>query len=123
MATPSTTVDLVIADGRGQFWQYDTEQYLLVTGLDVNDELHYDMPDVTIPTSFLVFEENGQLLCRVPDELLRYSGSFKVWAYVCDEKGKRTVLQKRFRVNSREEPPDYVHSEVERFVNFEEVEF
>ena len=135
-------MDLVIADGRKYFWRWDTEQYLLVDGLPVEGELHFDMPDTDIPVKVLLEERDGQLVCKVPDELLQHDGKFTVWMYLADEDGNRTMKKKVFKVADREKPSDYVYTETEHktwsdlnnrigavedtlnnLVNYEEAEF
>lgn len=108
-----TAINLSIADGRRSFYQWDTDQFIVVSGLPVGSEIHFDMPNTDIPVALEVSEINSELMCKVPDELLQHSGSFTCWAQVSDDRGTRTVAQKTFSVKSREKPPGYVYTETE----------
>ena len=104
-------MNLILADGRKRFYQWDTGLYLIVDGLPVGGELHYDMPDVTDPVSYKIHEKDGKTVCKVPDKLLQHAGKFTVWAYIRDELGNRTVYKKSFVVEGREKLPDYISTD------------
>lgn len=115
------TINLSIADGRRSFYQWDTDQFIIVSGLPVGSEIHFDIPNTDIPIALEIFEKNSELVCKVPDELLQHSGSFICWAQVSDDRGTRTVAQKTFNVKSREKPPGYIYTETDA-KTFEDLE-
>lgn len=109
-------INLRLADNRRYFWQWDTNQYLIAEELPVGAEIHYDMPDITVPWKTIVELVDDLYIARVPDELLQHDGSFTVWAYVLenDISGNRTVYSRSFNVEKREKPPGYIYTESER---------
>ena len=106
---------LKIADGRKVFWQWDTNCYLLAYGIPAGCEVHFDIPNVDAPLKTLVEEKDGDLICRVPDEFLQTAGYFTAWVYTAHDDGGKTTYSRRFIVNAREKPPEYVYTPAERY--------
>lgn len=96
-----------LQDGRSKFYQWDENLRLVLTGVNVGDEVHFDMPGSDTPEVNPVYEIDGELICEIPNALLQTHGKFKIWVYVTDGKGSRTAHERYFTVEPRERPPDY----------------
>lgn len=103
-----------IYDGRSHFWQWDSDQKLVVNSLNIGTSVQF-YNDVVKEKGYttLVRQEPGKRVCDVPNILLQHACDLKVYAYVEDEKGNRTVLRKTFAVKKREKPAVYVYKETE----------
>lgn len=92
-----------LQDGRNKCYQWDENLRLVLTGCKVGDEIHFDMPGTDVPIPEVIYEDNGELVCDIPPELLQAPGKFKLWIY----DGNRTIGERTFKVEAREKPPDY----------------
>ncbi len=103
-----------ILDGRSHFWQWDSDQKLVVESLTVGTSVQF-YNDVVKEKGYttLVRQEPGKRICDVPNILLQHACDLTVYAYVEDEKGNRTVFRKTFKVKKREKPAAYVYKETE----------
>ena len=101
-----------ILDGRSHFWQWDLDQKLVVEGLPVGTAVQFYngfLKDKGYAT--LVRQDPGKRVCDVPNILLQRDSDIKVYAYVEDDKGSRTVFRKTFTVKKREKPAAYSYTE------------
>lgn len=99
---------LRIENGRTKFYQWDTNQRLIVEHDNVLD-VHFSNA-VTSPALVCeVYEENGERYVNVPNILLQQP--WAIQAYGCCEINVRT--EATFEVVRRERPADYVYTETE----------
>ena len=96
-----------IKDGRSHFWQWDTNQKLVINWAGA-EQVHYSAPgDVALVTETYV--ENGNIVSDVPNVLLQNEGTLKVW--VCDDDA--TIHSQTTIVAARQRPADYVYTETD----------
>ena len=100
-----------ILNGRGSFYQWDYDQKLAVVD-DTVTEVHFPLGTESCPP-LPVYEYNGQRVVDVPNILLQTSGMKRVYAFVKDDPGGRTICTEVFRVNERAKPDDYIYTETE----------
>ncbi len=60
-----------------------------------------------------VYEEDGKRFADIPNVLLQTDEPLKVYAFVTDRDGKRTVISERFMVEARPKPQGYIYTETE----------
>lgn len=108
-------MSLSILDGRRNFWQWDSNQRLLV-GDTACGEVHYcnGTGDCALVTKIETLE-GGLRVAAVPNILLQSSDTIIAYLYQVDEHGARTRQDYRFRVLPRNRPYDYVYTETEVF--------
>ncbi len=100
-----------IYDGRNYFWQWDTNQKLIVLD-DTVDEVHFSNRDMTHAISKDVFtDKDGKRICYVPDTLLTLPRNLIAAAIVTDDNANKTLKQVKFAVQKRAIPSDYVVSD------------
>ena len=100
-----------ILNGRKSFYQWDYDQKLAVLD-DTVTQVHFPLETESCPP-LPVYEDNGQRVVDVPDILLQTAGVKRVYAFVEDEFGGRTICTETFRVNERAKPDDYIYTETE----------
>ena len=100
-----------ILNGRKSFYQWDFDQKLAVLD-DTVTQVHFPLGAESCPP-LPVYELDGQRVVDVPDILLQTSGMKRVYAFVEDEFGGRTICTETFRVNERAKPDDYIYTEQE----------
>jgi hypothetical protein len=91
-----------IADGRDEFYQWDLDRQVIVEDSSVT-EVHFC--NRTDDCSLVVEVVDG--LANVPNILLQSSFDIRVFGY----DGKATLHDKKFKVNARTQPADYVYTE------------
>ena len=111
--TASAPSELIIADGRYKFWQWDVGCQIRVIGLPSVIELHYFNRGMAEPIPMKVYEQGDIRLCDVPDELLQVAGDLEVYAYYIGDDERQTRLFRKFGVKARPKPSDYVYTETE----------
>ena len=100
-----------ILNGRGSFYQWDFDQKLAVLD-DTVTEVHFPLGTESCPP-LPVYDHNGQRVVDVPNILLQTDGMKRVYAFVEDDLGGRTICTETFRVNARAKPDDYIYTETE----------
>ena len=101
---------IVIADGRGALWQWDTGRRVkIVGGADVK-QIHYQNQCFGCSVDVDV-EDDGTAI--IPDELLQDYHRLTAYAYVTDDAGGYTKVQQDFAVYKRAKPADYVYTPTE----------
>lgn len=97
-----------IENGREHFFQWDSEQRLIVNS-DIITEVHYcnRTDDCSLITA--VYEENGVKYSNVPNVLLQTD--WPIHIYAVDE--NYTVYEDVFKVCRRSKPADYIYTETE----------
>lgn len=109
-----------IYDGRNYFWQWDTNQKLVVLD-DTIDEVHFSNKNMThaIPKDVVV-DKDGQRVCYIPDSLLTLPKNLIATASVTDNNANSTVRTVIFAVKRRQIPSDYIVSDDFQFSDFTE---
>lgn len=102
-----------IYDGRTSFWQWDVGQKIIVSDDIDCDEVHYCNGTKARAPRREVYELDGKRVAEVPDDLLQSSAPLKVYAYVSDSNGGRTIRSTTFSVTPKTMPDDYVYTEHE----------
>lgn len=92
-----------IYDGRTSFWQWDTNQKLIVLDERVT-EVHFSNRNMEHSITRDVYELEGKRVCNVPDIILQLPRN--LIAYACAD-GK-TLKSVKFAVIKRPIPDDYV---------------
>jgi len=98
-----------IHDGRTNFWQWDTQQKLIV--LDENiTEVRFSNRNMDHSKRRIVYTDNdNNRVCNVPDILLQLPKDLMVYACIKqDNKSFRTVKAEKFEVYRQPIPSDYI---------------
>lgn len=105
-----------IQDGRGSFYQWDTGRKLAVD--DGAEQVHFQNREHG--TTIDVDVVDG--VAAVPDILLQAARPLRVFAYIEEEGGCYTKLERVFEVTERNKPAGYVYTptEVKNFSQFQE---
>lgn len=108
-------MNLEIAGGRENFYQWDCGRHLVIQGGEQCQEVHFTASgreDAGAMTC-KIREVAGARIVDVPDSLLQTAAPFTAYLFYRAEDGTETRLAKRFRVLPRPKPADYVHTEEE----------
>ena len=97
-----------IEDGREHFWQWDSNQRLIVDDAAIT-EAHFSNKTDDCALVCEVFTENGKRLVNVPNILLQDDWRIRVYAFMVDH----TVVEDCFKVVTRSKPDSYVYEETE----------
>jgi hypothetical protein len=109
-----------IYDGRNYFWQWDTNQKLIVLD-DTIDEVHFSHKDMKHAIAKDVCtDKDGLRVCHIPDALLTLPKNLIATAYVTDDGSNRTIRTVKFGVRKRLIPSDYIVTEDFAFADFDE---
>lgn len=105
-----------IQDGRGAFYQWDTGRKLAVD--DGADQVHFQNREHGTTADVDVVDG----VAAVPDILLQASRPLRVFAYIEEEGGCYTKLERVFEVTERNKPAGYVYTptEVQNFSQLQE---
>ena len=97
-----------IYDGRTSFWQWDTNQKLIVLDKTIT-EVHFSNRDMQHSITKYVYEKDGMRLCNVPDLILQLPRNLVAYAYA----NGATVKSVKFAVIKRPIPEGYVMDQTE----------
>lgn len=97
-----------IYDGRTNFWQWDTNQKLIVLDNSIT-EVHFSNRDMSHSITKYVYEKDGMRLCNVPDIILQLPRNLVAYAYA----NGATVKSVKFAVIKRPIPDGYVVDQTE----------
>ena len=97
-----------IEDGREHFWQWDSNQRLIVDDAAIT-EVHFSNKTDDFALVCEVFSENGKRLVNVPNILLQEDWRIRVYAFMIDH----TVVEDCFKVVTRSKPDSYIYEETE----------
>ena len=97
-----------IEDGREHFWQWDSNQRLIVDDAAIT-EAHFSNKTDDFALVCEVFSENGKRLVNVPNILLQDDWRIRVYAFMIDH----TVVEDCFKVVTRSKPDSYIYEETE----------
>lgn len=104
-----------IQDGRGVFYQWDTGRKLAVD--DGADQVHFQNREHGTTVDVDVVDG----VAAVPDILLQAARPLRVFAYIEEEGGCYTKLERVFEVTERNKPAGYVYTPTEVF-NFSQLQ-
>lgn len=105
---------LTILNGSSHFWQWDTNQYLIVDNPDVN-QIHFASPITTSSYVCEVFASGSDRVACVPNAILQQGIKFFAYSVIANNNGITAVAQQTFLVYPRVKPEDYVYTETEVF--------
>ena len=97
-----------IENGREHFWQWDSNQRLIVNDAAIT-EVHFSNNTDDCALVCEVFTENGKRLVNVPNILLQDDWRIRVYAFMIDH----TVVEDCFKVVTRSKPDSYIYEETE----------
>lgn len=97
-----------IYDGRTSFWQWDTNQKLIVLDKTIT-EVHFSNRDMQHSITKYVYEKDGMRLCNIPDIILQLPRNLVAYAYADGS----TVKSVKFAVIKRPIPDGYVMDQTE----------
>ena len=97
-----------IYDGRTSFWQWDTNQKLIVLDGRVT-EVHFSNRNMEHSITKDVYELDGKRVCNVPDIILQLPRNLVAYAYA----DGTTIKSVKFAVIKRPIPDDYVEEKEE----------
>lgn len=103
-----------IYDGRTNFWQWDTNQKLIVLDEKVT-EVHFSNRDMNHSITRNVYEFEGKRVCNVPDIILQLPRNLVAYAYADGS----TVKSVKFAVVKRPIPDGYVMTQEEQVDDIE----
>lgn len=101
---------ITIADGRGALWQWDTGRRVKITDGDGVKQIHYQNRCFGCSVDVDV-EDDGTAI--IPAELLQDWHPLTAYAYITDDTGAYTVVQRDFIVHKRAKPAGYVYTPTE----------
>lgn len=97
-----------IYNGREHFFQWDLNQKVIIDEPTAT-EVHFCNRTDECSLVCEVYEEDGLRVANVPNILLQTDWDIRVYIYCSDF----TKIEKRFAVNRRSKPADYVYTETE----------
>lgn len=92
-----------IYDGRKNFWQWDSNQKLIVLD-DAITQVHFSNKNMKHSIERDVYEYNGERLVNVPDALLQVAVNLVAHAYIKNGKSRSTRSSVTFSVTERPIP-------------------
>lgn len=99
---------ITIADGRGALWQWDTGRRVKITDGDGVKQVHYQTNKCFGRSVDVDVGDDGTAI--IPDELLQDWHPLTAYAYVTDDTGAYTMVQRDFIVHKRAKPAGYVYT-------------
>ena len=100
-------MEFQILDGRYSFYQWDANRKLLVLDAAV-EQVHF-VSEEGAALVCAVYEEDGQRVVDVPNILLQREG----WLIFFAVARGCTLYSRRFQINGREKPEDYIYTPTE----------
>lgn len=98
---------ITIADGRGALWQWDTGRRVKITDGNGVKQVHYQNKCFGRSVDVDVGDDGTAI---IPDELLQDWHPLTAYAYVTDDTGAYTMVQRDFIVHKRAKPAGYVYT-------------
>lgn len=100
--------EILCENNRSEFFQWDKDQKIKVLN-DSITQVHFCNRTDNCSLVVDVYVNNGDRIADVPNVLLQSAKTIRVYGYV----DNFTLVEKRFRVNERTKPTDYVYTETE----------
>lgn len=94
--------------------QWDYGQYLKISGMPADDreiEVHFAAGRQKAPIAKTDITETGEIIARIPDELLQVGNELKAYIYLADADSGKTVRIINMPVKRRPKPEDYTDPE------------
>lgn len=105
------SIEIKIADGRSELYQWDTERMLDITADSVVTEVHFAIgkTDSALTCKPTLKSEDGtfKYTVTIPNAVLQKSGLLFVYLYLADNSGGQTIHCVKFRVVPKPKPNDY----------------
>lgn len=102
-----------IYDGRSAFFQWDTNQRLLIDrSAPAFKQVHFHNGDMDKAIVVEVRDADGKRYCDIPNILLQSGDDIRCYAYSINGSSK-TIHESIFDVIPRSKPSDYVYTETE----------
>ena len=106
-------MNLEMEGGAKSFYQWDTGQYLAVTGGDTCRQIHFCHRLDENALVCRIREKDGKRVADVPNILLQKAEQIIAYAYEESAEGGKTLWAKSFAVKPRPKPEDYVYTQTE----------
>lgn len=100
-----------LENGNLYCWQWDTKQRLIIEEIDenLNNYIYIgNLKDKVGLYKMEIYEEDGILICDIPDEILQFAGSAEIYLSEVEADKLTTTAFWRFTIREREKPMDYV---------------
>ena len=94
--------------------QWDYGQYLQISGIPIDNreiEVHFAAGRQKALIATTDITETGEIIARIPDELLQVGNELKAYVYLADENSGKTVRIVNMPVKRRPKPDDYTDPE------------
>ena len=105
-------MSLITETGKSYFYQWDTNQVLIVEDDPNCREVHFGYRDGSFARVCQIREEDGRRVVDIPNELLQKDRTFFVYPISNEEDGTQPPAQS-FVVLLRPKPDDYVYTQTE----------
>ena len=110
-------------DGRISFYQWDVNQKLTASDLNIGEEVHFSnalMKEALVVLAYKL-DDTEDIVVDVPNILLQHNIPITAYRYAKDNGSAKTCKGCVFQVIARPKPTDYVYTEVE-ILNYSSVE-
>ena len=106
-------MNLEISDGRYKFYQWDSNQQLIVEDGGICNQVHFVGGNLEGALVCEIEEVDGKRVVDVPNLLLQFSGLITAYLFWHSHSGALTHYAKSFLVLKRAKPESYVYSQTE----------
>ena len=106
-------MNLEISDGRYKFYQWDSNQQLIVEDGGICNQVHFVGGNLEGALVCEIEEVDGIRVVDVPNLLLQFSGLITAYLFWHSHSGALTHYAKSFLVLKRAKPESYVYSQTE----------
>lgn len=90
-------------------YQWDIDRKIIITGAALGQEAHFTTKDLDEAYVLELEEEEGKIICNIPNILLQNTKDIIVYLY----DGNKTIFSKSFKIIGRNKPTDYIYKETE----------
>lgn len=98
------------ADSNNVIFQWDSDLFLDANVSDIAEEggvLYAHFQHSTASNIYSLEIQDGKV--QIPNVLLQMAGAFRVFCYVNDETYGKTIVEERFNIVPRPQPPEYIY--------------
>lgn len=106
-------MNIKIDNDKRAFFQWDTNQKLVIEGADGCQEVHFCPEEASNAMVCKITEEGENRIVVVPNVLLQEAGHITAYIFRVDNEGQETKYARSFKVIPRAKPDDYVYTETE----------
>lgn len=100
----------------GDLWQWDTGRNIKITRGTPITEVHYVNHSYQEPLILAPYEQDGMIVCDIPEELLHTAEDIDVYLVSSNEHGIRTIFKKVLCVNARPQPSDFKYTSLQNII-------